>query len=76
MYLVRLANVLGHDRKIGGAEKERLPQADLGFYRSEYERLQGELQNAAQTSTLPEAPRGGATLHDLLVRLRLSQGER
>jgi predicted nucleotidyltransferase len=58
--------------KIAGAEKGQLPQADLAFHRSEYERLRTRLQTAAETSTVPEAPRGGAALHDLLVRLRLS----
>ena len=59
-------------RKIGGAEKERLTDADLGFHRGEYDRLRNELEHAHEASDLPEAPRGGAALHDLLVRLRLS----
>jgi predicted nucleotidyltransferase len=57
--------------KIAGAEKERLTEADLGFHRGEYERLRSKLQTASDESTLPETPRGGAALHDLLVRLRL-----
>jgi predicted nucleotidyltransferase len=59
-------------RKVAGAEKERLGEADIGFHRGEYERLRDELQRAYETSTLPETPRGSAALHDLLVRLRLS----
>jgi uncharacterized protein len=60
-------------RKVGGAEKERLIEADLGFHRSEYDRLRSRLQQAYEASELPEAPRGSAALHDLLVRLRLSE---
>jgi len=58
-------------RKIAGAEKERLTDADLDFHRTEYERLRGKLEDAYQASTLPEGPGGSAALHDLLVRLRL-----
>ncbi len=32
---------------------------------------QAKLQQAHEASELPEAPRGSAALHDLLVRLRL-----
>jgi predicted nucleotidyltransferase len=60
------------ERKIGGAEKERLIEADLGFHRSEYERLRHRLLKAHEASDLPDAPPGSAALHDLLVRLRLS----
>jgi uncharacterized protein len=59
-------------RKIGGAEKKWLADANLGFYRQEYERLRANLQQAYDNSPLPEAPQGSAALHDLLVRLRLS----
>jgi predicted nucleotidyltransferase len=59
--------------KIGGAEKGRLTEADLGFHRSEYERLRSALQQAHEASDLPEAPLASAALHDLLVRLRLSE---
>jgi uncharacterized protein len=59
-------------RKVTGAEKGRLTEADLNFHRSEYDRLREQLQKAHETSDLPEAPSGGAALHDLLVRLRLS----
>jgi predicted nucleotidyltransferase len=60
-------------RKLAGAEKERLTSADLHFHRGEYDRLRDTLHRAHDTSELPEAPRGGAALHDLLVRLRLSR---
>jgi predicted nucleotidyltransferase len=59
-------------RKVSGAEKERLSQADLDFYRLEVERLRDRLQQAHEASALPEAPRGAAALHDLLVKLRLA----
>jgi predicted nucleotidyltransferase len=62
-------------RKVAGAEKERLPEADLAFHRKDYERLRGELQATFESSALPEAPRGGPALHDLLVRLRLKRVE-
>jgi predicted nucleotidyltransferase len=59
-------------RKIGGAEKEGLAEADLGFHRSEYERLCGDLKQAHEQSALPEAPRDSGGLDNLLVRIRLS----
>jgi predicted nucleotidyltransferase len=59
-------------RKMGGAEEGKLNEGDLNFHRSEYERLRNELQQAHEASKLPEGPRGGASLHDLLVRLRLA----
>jgi predicted nucleotidyltransferase len=63
-------------RKVAGAEKERLAEADPGFHQSEYERLRGDLRAASEASGLPEASRGRAALHDLLVRLRLKLGDR
>jgi predicted nucleotidyltransferase len=59
-------------RKVSGAEKQELTQADLEFHRQEYERLRKKLQEAYEASTLPEAPAAAEALHDLLVRLRLS----
>ena len=58
-------------RKIGGTEKGRLEQADLGLHQREYERLRAELEQAYQESKLPQAPNGAAALHDLLIRIRL-----
>lgn len=60
------------NRKQAGAERETLPGADIAFYKSEYERLRGELQTAHEASRLPDEPRGKAELNDLLVRVRLS----
>jgi uncharacterized protein len=61
--------------KLGGTEKERMSEADLKFHRSEYERLRDKLQRAYEASDLPEAPRGSAALHDLIVRLRLGKSK-
>jgi predicted nucleotidyltransferase len=60
-------------RKVAGAEKGRLTEADLGFHRGEYVRLRQNLQEAHEASVLPEAPCGSAALHNLLLSLRLSQ---
>lgn len=60
-------------RKVNGAEKARLTQADLSFHRGEYDRLRNRLRQAHEESDLPETPRGSAALHDLLVRLRLAE---
>ncbi len=59
------------ERKINGAEKGSLPDADLEFYRREYERLVNELETAAEKSILPEKPTAKEDLNDLLIRLRL-----
>jgi len=40
-------------RKIAGAEKERLTEWDLCFHRSEYQRLRNKLQQAHEASELP-----------------------
>src|SRR5579872_4483159 len=60
-------------RKLEGVEKERLSDLDVSFHKNEYNRLREKLQQAYEASELPEMPRGSATLHDLLVRLRLMQ---
>jgi predicted nucleotidyltransferase len=59
-------------RKVAGAEKKRLSEADLSFHRGEYVRLREKLQKAHEASNLPESPRGSAALHDLLVSVRLA----
>jgi len=52
-------------RKIAGAEKERLSEIDVRFHQSEYERLRNDLQQAYEASRVAgNAFRGGA-LHDL-----------
>ena len=59
------------ERKINGAEKGTLDQADLSFHEREYKRLRSELEDAFRHSNLPEQPSGAAALNDLLIRLRL-----
>jgi predicted nucleotidyltransferase len=59
-------------RKLEGTEKAVLEDADIGFHRSEYQRLRRELEDAHGASRLPEAPSGKTALDDLLVRLRLA----
>jgi predicted nucleotidyltransferase len=57
-------------RKLAGPEQSALADADVTFYRGEYDRLRGDLQAAFEASTLPEAPSAQPALHDLLIRLR------
>ena len=58
------------DRKVRSPEKSGLNPAELAFHQSEYQRLQAELQRAAERSTLPESPSARPALHELLLRLR------
>lgn len=58
-------------RKLAGAEKSRLEDANLEFHLGEYERLRGELEEASSSSGLPESPSAKEALNDLLVRLRM-----
>ena len=58
-------------RKLTGAEKERLSDADLEFHEHEYRRLLTELEQTALESQLPKHPTARDALNDLLVRLRL-----
>jgi hypothetical protein len=60
-------------RKLEGAEKGALDEADLEFYGKEYTRLRGELRTAFESSSLPEIPGGKEALNDLLIRLRLGE---
>jgi predicted nucleotidyltransferase len=58
-------------RKLAGPEQSTLPEADIAFHRSEYERLCAELEGASRASGLPDAPSAKAQLNGLLVRLRM-----
>ena len=58
-------------RKLAGGEHSALDDEDLEFHRGEYLRLRGVLEQAQQSSDLPEAPSARAGLNDLLLRLRL-----
>ncbi len=57
-------------RKLAGAERSTLDDADAAFHESEYHRLRAALEAAHRDSTLPETPTARPALHDLLVRLR------
>jgi uncharacterized protein len=59
------------ERKVAGAEKGVLPDAQVEFYEREFHRLVDVLEEAASSSHLPEAPSARPALHDLLVRVRL-----
>jgi uncharacterized protein len=59
-------------RKAESKEKQTLDSHDLEFYRQEYLRLQGELEESAQFTTLPDSPSARAALDDLLKRIRLA----
>jgi predicted nucleotidyltransferase len=59
------------ERMLAGPEKGRLDAADLALHEREYLRRRGEMEQAYETSTLPETPTATEGLHDLLVRVRL-----
>ncbi|MGC2828510.1 MAG: nucleotidyltransferase domain-containing protein [Candidatus Acidiferrum sp.] len=58
-------------RKVAGAEKSNLEDADMAFHEKEYVRLRTELEEASRDSKLPELPTGKEALNDLLIRVRL-----
>lgn len=61
-------------RKLAGAEKQALGASETERHEHEYARLQGVLEEAQRTSSLPDAAdpvRGRGALDDLLVRLRM-----
>jgi predicted nucleotidyltransferase len=60
-------------RKAAGGERSSLTAADLDFHHCEYTRLMAELEQASQTSTLPEAPSAKDAMSDLLLRVRRMQ---
>lgn len=57
-------------RKLAGPEQSTLDDDDVDFHAAEYQRLRGLLQEAFESSTLPELPSAKQQLHDLLLRLR------
>lgn len=61
-------------RKLAGAEKERLTDADLQFHAAEYDSLRAQLELAHKASHLPEIPSSQPAINDLLVRIRLKSG--
>ncbi len=63
-------------RKLAGPENlsvGQLPESEVAFHETEYQRLRGELQAAHEASTLPELPSDETrnALNDLLVRIRI-----
>ena len=62
------------ERKIRGKEGSVLDGAEVEFHRGEYARLVGELEKAEAGTSLPKETEARDALHDLLVRVRLSQG--
>ncbi|WP_224247080.1 nucleotidyltransferase domain-containing protein [Hyalangium gracile] len=59
-------------RKLEGSEKGTLKDADFDFHEREFHRLREELEQARDSSQLPNEPSGRAGLHELLVRIRLA----
>ncbi|MEA5627945.1 DNA polymerase beta superfamily protein [Nostoc sp. UHCC 0251] len=57
-------------QKLADKERSILSNANLTFHHTEYERLRHNLQEAYESSRLPETPSANAALHNLLVRLR------
>ncbi|MBD2541508.1 nucleotidyltransferase domain-containing protein [Coleofasciculus sp. FACHB-SPT36] len=60
------------ERKLAGAEKSVLEDADIAFYRGEFNRLCGELEEASESSHLPESPSSKDALNNLLILLRMA----
>ena len=62
------------ERKVTGAEQATLSGIDAAFYEKEYEHLQCDLEQASESSTLPEIPSEAirSALSELLLRLRFS----
>ena len=52
--LPQIPDLIG--RKLTGPEKAKLPETDISFHESEYQRLRGELQAAHDASQLPDSP--------------------
>ena len=60
-------------RKLAGPEQSTLADADLDFYRSEYERLRAVLEEEHGRSKLPDRATAEAMLDDYLIRFRLAE---
>ncbi len=60
-------------RKLTGPEHSALEDADIAFHQQEYTRLRVKLEDAYQSSKLPDAPSAKPALNDLLVRVRLNE---
>src|SRR5262245_52599944 len=58
-------------RKLAGPEQSTIDDADVDFYRLEYERLRAELEAVSRDSRLLDGPTARPALNDLLIRLRV-----
>jgi hypothetical protein len=67
-----MQRVLVMARKFAGGERAALGGADLEFHRAEFERLLAALEQARDTTHLPDVPSAHPALHDLLLRVRLA----
>ncbi|KAI9130928.1 nucleotidyltransferase domain-containing protein [Acaryochloris sp. CCMEE 5410] len=59
-------------QKTSGPERAVIKEGDQVFFEGEYRRLLQKLENASQSSMLPDSPSAWADLHDLLVNIRLA----
>lgn len=57
-------------QKLAEREKSVLSNVNVDFHQIEYERLRNKLEEAYESSLLPEVPSANAALHSLLVHLR------
>jgi len=57
-------------RKTTAREKSPLPESEFTFHQKEFTRLYSVLEQAAQSTTLPDRPTTRPQLHDLLLHLR------
>ena len=62
-------------QKLAGTERSILSDINVAFHQTEYQRLCNKLQEAYESSTLPEVPSAKVALHNLLVRLRAKSYE-
>ena len=58
------------DQKSSASEKTTLDTVDLQFHEREYQRLQGELEEAFNNSHLPDNPSAKPELNSLLLEIR------
>jgi len=59
-------------RKLAGPEQSTLPEGDFAFHESEFQRLEQQLKDVLERSSLPDSATAQPALNDLLLRLRLS----
>ncbi|WP_445634776.1 Nucleotidyltransferase [Nostoc sp. DSM 114161] len=62
-------------QKLADSEKSVLSDVNVAFHQREYDSLRNKLQEAYESSLLPEAPSARAALHNLLIRLRMKSYE-